>query len=130
MAIGINRSGNYDFVGDTGYLNGRNTSDIFKNIRNAIIGQSVKFYVVDAGVDLSDEDDAANEAFEAIIQSFPPVLAYYAHPTSGAISLVCDGVNAQDASVLQTALQAIGTRKGSVNLSSATVTNGTSFVVS
>jgi hypothetical protein len=32
--------------------------------------------------------------------------------------------------VLQTALQAIGTKKGSVNLGSATVTNGTSFVVS
>jgi len=121
MAIGLDRSAGYNFAGLTGVLNG---------IVYTQVGQSVKFYVVNAGVNLSAEDDAANEAFEAIIQAFPPVLAYYAHPTSGVISLVCDGVNAQDASVLETALQAIGTRKGSVNLGSATVTNGTSFVVS
>ena len=120
MAIGIDRSAGYNYAGLTGVLNG---------IQYTEVGQSVVFYIV-ASVNLSAEDDAANEAFEAIIQVFPPVLAYYAHPTSGAISLACDGVNAPDASVLQTAIQAIGTRKGSVNLSSATVTNGTSFVVS
>jgi len=120
MAIGLDRSAGYSFAGLTGVLNG---------IQYTEVGQSVVFYIV-ASVNLSAEDDAANEAFEAIIQAFPPVLAYYAHPTSGAISLVCDGVNAPDASVLQTALQAIGTKKGSVNLGSATVTNGTSFVVS
>lgn len=120
MAVGIDRSAGYNYAGLTGVLNG---------IVYTQVGQSVKFYVVAAGVDLSGEDDAANEAFEAIIQAFPPVLAYYAHPTSGAISLVCDGVNAPAASVLQTALQAIAARKGAVNLSSATVTDGTSFVV-
>jgi hypothetical protein len=121
MAIGIDRSAGYNYAGLTGVLNG---------IVNTEVGQSLVFYIVAAGVNLSAEDDAANEAFEAIIQAFPPVLAYYAHPTSGVISLACDGVNAQDASVLQTALQAIASRKGAVNLSSATVTNGTSFVVS
>jgi len=120
MPIGIDRSAGYNYAGLTGVLNG---------IQFTEVGQSLVFYVVNAGVNLSAEDDAANEAFEAIIQAFPPVLAYYAHPTSGVISLACDGVNAQDASVLQTVLQAIGTRKGSVNLGSATVTNGTSFVV-
>lgn len=121
MAIGLDRSAGYAFTGTTGTLNG---------VQYTEVGQSVVFYVVAAGVNLAAEDDAANEAFEAIIQAFPPVLAYYAHPTSGAISLVCDGVNAPAASVLQTALQAIGTKKGSVNLGSATVTDGTSFVVS
>ena len=120
MAIGLDRSAGYSFAGLTGVLNG---------IQYTEVGQSVVFYIV-ASVNLSAEDDAANEAFEAIIQAFPPVLAYFAHATTGAISLVCDGVNAPDASVLQTALQAIGTKKGSVNLGSATVTNGTSFVVS
>jgi hypothetical protein len=120
MAIGIDRSAGYNYAGLTGVLNG---------IVYTQVGQSVKFYVVAAGVNLSAEDDAANEAFEAIIQAFPPVLAYFAHATTGAISLVCDGVNAPDASVLQTALQAIAARKGAVNLSSATVTDGTSFVV-
>jgi hypothetical protein len=115
MAIGLDRSAGYFFAGTTGTLNEP--------------GQSIALYVV-ASLNLAAEDDAANEAFEAIIQLFPPVLAYYSHATTGAISLICDGVNAPDASALQTALQAIGTRKGSVNLSSATVTNGTSFVVS
>ena len=119
MAIGINRSAGYNYAGSTGMLNG---------IQYSQVGQSVKFYIV-ASLNLSGEDDASDEAFEAIIQIFPPVLAYYAHATSGAISLVCDGVNAPAAGVLQTALQAIGTRKGAVNLSSATVTEGSSFVV-
>jgi hypothetical protein len=121
MAIGVTRSAGYAFTGSTGVLNG---------IQYTNAGQSVKLYIVAAGVNLAAEDDAAEEAFEAIIQTFPPILAYFAHATSGAISLICDGVNAPDASVLQTALQAIGTKKGSVNLGSATVTNGTSFVVS
>jgi hypothetical protein len=121
MAIGIARSAGYNYAGTTGMLNG---------IQYSQVGQSVKFYVVATSVNLSAEDDASDEAFEAIIQAFPPVLAYYAHATSGAISLVCDGVNAPAASVLQTALQAIAARKGAVNLSSATVTDGTSFVVS
>lgn len=116
MTIGIDRSAGYFYTGATGTL--------------VVPGQSIKLYVVAAGVNLSAEDDAADEAYEAIIQTFPPVLAYYAHPTSGAISLICDGVNAPAASALQTALQAIGTKKGSVNLGSATVTDGTSFVVS
>jgi hypothetical protein len=116
MAIGIDRSAGYFFAGTTGTL--------------IEPGQSIALYVVAAGVNLSAEDDAANEAYEAIIQAFPPVLAYFAHATSGVISVICDGVNAPDASALQTALQAIGTKKGSVNLGSATVTNGTSFVVS
>ena len=115
MAIGIDRSAGYNFAGTTGTL--------------VVPGQSIKLYIV-ASVNLSAEDDAANEAFEAIIQAFPPVLAYFSHATTGAISLICDGVNAPAASALQTALQAIGTKKGSVNLGSATVTNGTSFVVS
>jgi len=121
MAIGVTRSAGYAFTGATGVLNGVQYSEV---------GQSIALYVVAAGVNLSSEDDAADEAFEAIIQTFPPILAYYAHATTGAISLICDGVNAPDASVLQTALQAIAAKKGAVNLNGATVTNGTSFVIS
>jgi hypothetical protein len=116
MPTGLDRSAGYFFAGTTGTL--------------IEPGQSIALYVVDAGVNLSAEDDAANEAYEAIIQAFPPVLAYFAHATSGIISIICDGVNAPAASALQTALQALGTKKGSVNLGSATVTAGTSFVVS
>lgn len=125
MAIGISRSAGYNYAGTTGALNGvAATSTLSQEI-----GQSVALYLVDAGLDLSAEDDAANEAFEAILQAMPPVLAYYAHATSGAISFICDGVNAPSAASLQTAIQAIGSKKGAVNLGSTTVTAGTSFVV-
>ncbi len=125
MAIGIDRSAGYKYAGSTGLLNGVSSTSTL----NQEVGQSVALYLVDAGLDLSGEDDASNEAFEAIVQAMPAVLAYYAHATSGAISFICDGVNAPSAASLQTAIQAIGTKKGSVNLGSTTVTAGTSFVV-
>ena len=125
MAIGVSRSAGYNYTGSTGVLNGVAAASTLSQE----IGQSVALYLVSAGLDLSGEDDAANEAFEAILQVMPPVLAYFAHATSGAISFICDGVNAPAASALQTAIQAIGSTKGAVNLGSATVTAGTSFVV-
>jgi len=125
MAIGVSRSAGYNYTGSTGALNGVAAASTLSQE----IGQSVALYLVDAGLDLSGEDDAANEAFEAILQAMPPVLAYFAHATSGAISFICDGVNAPAASALQTAIQAIGSTKGAVNLGSTTVTAGTSFVV-
>ena len=125
MAIGISRSAGYNYTGSTGALNGVSASSPLSNE----IGQSIALYLVDAGLDLSGEDDAANEAFEAILQVMPPVLAHFAHATSGAISFICDGVNAPAASALQTAIRAIGTTKGAVNLGSTNVTAGTSFVV-
>jgi hypothetical protein len=125
MAIGVSRSAGYNYTGSTGTLNGVAAASTLSQE----IGQSVALYLVSAGLDLSGEDDAANEAFEAILQVMPPVLAYFAHATSGAISFICDGVNAPAASALQTAIQAIGSTKGAVNLGSATVTAGTSFVV-
>jgi len=125
MAIGVSRSSGYNYTGSTGVLNGVAAASPLSQE----IGQSVALYLVSAGLDLSGEDDAANEAFEAILQVMPPVLAYFAHATSGAISFICDGVNAPAASALQTAIQAIGSTKGAVNLGSATVTAGTSFVV-
>jgi hypothetical protein len=125
MAIGVSRSSGYNYTGSTGVLNGVAAASTLSQE----IGQSVALYLVSAGLDLSGEDDAANEAFEAILQVMPPVLAYFAHATSGAISFICDGVNAPAASALQTAIQAIGSTKGAVNLGSTTVTAGTSFVV-
>ena len=125
MAIGVSRSSGYNYTGSTGVLNGVAAASPLSQE----IGQSVALYLVSAGLDLSGEDDAANEAFEAILQVMPPVLAYFAHATSGAISFICDGVNAPAASALQTAIQAIESTKGAVNLGSATVTAGTSFVV-
>ena len=60
MAIGIDRSAGYKYAGSTGVLNGvASTSPL-----NQEVGQSVALYLVDAGLDLSGEDDASNERSE------------------------------------------------------------------
>ncbi len=121
MAIGIDRSAGYNFAGLTGVLNG---------IQYSQVGQSVKLYLIETGVDLSSQDDAANEAFEAVIRTISQgLLVYYSGASDGKIHAVVDGMQAPDASVLQTAIRALGTIN-SANLTSTTVTNGTAFVVS
>lgn len=130
MAIGVTRSSGYAYAGAVGTLNGTS---------GAQVGHSVKLYLItakDAGasaVDLRSEDDAVNEAFEAIMRSLPQgILTYYAaNASSGVISVICDGVNAPAASVLQTTLRNLGTAVGanSVDLSGTTVADGSSFTV-
>ena len=113
-------------VGAVGTLNGTS---------GAQVGQSVKLYLVtvkDVGasaVDIRGEDDAVNEVFEVVLKQFPAVLAYYAaNATSGVISIICDGHSAPAASVLQTAIQALGT-VNSLDISGTTVADGVSFTV-
>jgi hypothetical protein len=130
MAIGVTRSAGYAYAGVVGTLNGAS---------GAQVGQSVKLYLItaknagDSAIDLRTEDDAVNEAFEAILRTLPQgVLAYYAaNAASGVISVIIDGVNAPDASVVQTAIRALGTSVGAnnVDVSGTTVANGTSFTV-
>ena len=98
MAIGVTRSASYAYAGAVGTLNGTS---------GAQVGQSVKLYLITAkdgsasAVDLRSEDDAVNEAFEAIVRTLPQgVLAYFAaNAASGVISVIVDGVNAPAASV-------------------------------
>lgn len=116
MAIGVTRSGNYEYAGVTDTLK--------------VLGQSVKFFVVDTTVDLTAEDDAADEAFEAVALAVPNILAMSSDGTNGILYLCVDGVNAPTAAALQTAIRAIGAKKGAVNLGSTTVTEGTAFTVS
>ena len=130
MTIGVTRSAGYAYAGVVGTLNGAS---------GAQVGQSVKLYLItaknagDSAIDLRTEDDAVNEAFEAILRTLPQgVLAYYAaNASSGVISVIIDGVNAPDASVVQTAIRALGTSVGAnnVDVSGTTVANGTSFTV-
>ena len=127
---GINRSAGYTYAGVVGTLNG---------VSAAQVGQSVKLYLVtvkDTGasaIDLRSEDDAVNEVFEAVIRTLPQgVLTYYAaNAASGVISVICDGVDAPAASVVQTAIRNLGTAVGanSVDVSGTTVADGTSFTV-
>lgn len=127
---GINRSAGYTYAGLVGTLNG---------VSAAQVGQSVKLYLItvkdagDSAVDLRTEDDAVNEAFEAVIRALPQgVLTYYAaNAGTGVISVICDGVDAPAASVVQAAIRNLGTAVGanSVDVSGTTVTDGTSFTV-
>lgn len=127
---GISRSTGYTYVGAVGTLNG---------VSSAQVGQSVKLYLVtvkDAGasaIDLRTEDDAVNEVFEAVIRTLPQgVLTYYAaNAGTGVISVICDGVDAPAASVVQTAIRNLGTAVGAnaVDVSGTTVADGTSFTV-
>jgi len=137
MAIGVTRSANYTYVGATGALNGQNNGTIgtpetdATTLRNARpqLGGSVILYSVNAQASLAAQDDAANEAFSAILRVFPSIICYYAHATSGIINIICDGVNAPNAATLEAALDAIGTVNG-FDCAACTVAVGTSFVVS
>ena len=130
MPIGATPSSAYSRAGAVGTLNGTS---------GAQVGASIKLYLItvkdgsNSAVDIRSEDDATNEVFEKIIQSLPQgVLAYYAaNASSGVISVIVDGVNAPAASVVQTALRALGTTVGanSIDVSGTTVADGTSFTV-
>ena len=131
MAIGVTPSAGYAYTGAVGTLNG---------VSGAQIGASLKFYKVqvqdvsNSNIDLRSEDDAVNELFEIIVKQFPQGLLAYssANDNSGVISLICDGVNAPAASVVQAAIRALGSSVGAngVDVRGTDVTDGTSFVVS
>ena len=134
MAIGVTRSANYTYVGATGSFNGINNGTIGTPGTWALgaegqLGGSVVLYSVNAQASLASQDDAANEAFSAILRVFPSIICFYAHATSGIINIICDGVNAPPAAALEAALDAVGTVNG-FDCSACTVAVGTSFVVS
>jgi hypothetical protein len=130
MPIGATPSTAYTRAGAVGTLNGTS---------GAQVGASLKFYLITAkdnsasAVDLRSEDDATNEVFETIIRALPSgVLAYFAaNAGTGVISVIVDGVNAPDASVVQTALRALGASVGAnaIDLRGTTVADGVSFTV-
>ena len=130
MPIGATPSSAYTRAGAVGVLNGTSGEEV---------GASLKFYLITAkdnsagAIDLRPEDDATNEVFETIIRALPSgVLAYFAaNASSGVISVIVDGVNAPDASVVQTALRALGASVGAngIDLRGTTVADGVSFTV-
>ena len=130
MPIGATPSSAYTRAGAVGTLNGTAGTQV---------GASLKFFLIavkdnSAGaIDLRPEDDATNEVFETIIRALPSgVLAYFAaNAGTGVISVIVDGVNAPDASVVQTALRALGASVGAngIDLRGTTVADGVSFTV-
>jgi len=95
-----------------------------------IAKNNLKLIMVDTGASLTSEDDAPSEAVERALQLIQPLVYWMPSNTSGQIHCVVDG-SQFDATSLQTQLQAVGTDNvNGYSFASATVTLGTSFVVS
>ena len=102
-------------------------------------GQSVKLYLITVKNASATAQSLAGEtgtggALEAVMRALPsgPLVYSPANDTSGVISVVMDGHAAPDASVIQTALRALGTSVGTgpIDVSGTTVANGTVLTVS
>lgn len=130
MPIGATPSSAYTRAGAVGTLNGTSGTQV---------GASLKFFLIavkdnsNAAIDLRPEDDATNEAFEAVIRALPQgILAYFAaNANTGVISVIVDGVNAPGATELRDNIRALGATVGGNNIDvrGTTVTEGTSFTV-
>jgi hypothetical protein len=124
----VTRGSQYTFAGATEVLNGTS---------GAQVGASLKFYLVtvkngsDEAVNITAEDDADNEVFEKVIGQFNGLLAYDSVGASGLVYVITDGHAAPAASVVQTAIRALGTTVGanSKDVSGTTVSDGASFTV-
>jgi len=138
MAIGVTRA--HGGIGFEGQING-NTG--------AQLGSSLAFFHVmirDAGllpVDLRGEagpdsrglyyDGGLGLAAEKILQVMPSGVISYniANNATGNIYVITDGVNVPAASVVQTAIRALGTTVGTtpIDVTGTLVTAGTTFTV-
>jgi len=133
MTIGVSRV--HGGVGIEGQINGETGTQL---------GQSLAFFHIRprnsslTPTDLRGEmaanpDGGLGLAVEKILQTMPNgVLAYQmANTANSNIYVITDGVNVPAASVLQTAIQALGTTVGTngVDLSGTLVSTGTTFTV-
>jgi hypothetical protein len=138
MTIGVSRV--HGGVGIEGEING-NTG--------AQLGQSLAFFHIrprnaslvpvdlrgEMGVDSRGlyQDGGLGLAVEKILQTMPSgVLAYQmANTANSNIYVITDGVNVPAASVVQTAIQALGTSVGTngIDLSGSLVSTGTTFTI-
>jgi hypothetical protein len=102
-------------------------------------GQSVKLYLITVKNGSASAQSLASEtgvggALETIMRALPsgPLVYSPAADTSGVISVVMDGHSAPAASVIQTALRALGSSVGTgpIDVSGTTVGDGTVITVS
>ena len=91
----------------------------------------LKAYLIDAGGDLRGEDDAAEEAVEALIREVSPLMYDIVNDASGKVNVIVDGHHG-DAASLQARIRHMGDSVGGNNydFSGATVTLGSNIVVS
>ena len=91
---------------------------------------NLKLIMVDTGANLQTEDDATREAVERALQIIQPLAYFLPSNTSGQIHCVVDG-SQLDATSLRDQLRTVATDTvNGYDFSGATVTLGTSIVVS
>ena len=84
----------------------------------------LKAFLIDAGADISAQDDGVDEAMEQVIREVQPLM-YYSTGSDGTITVVVDG-HAVDADTLQARIRNMDTGSG-YRLNAATVTAATSL---
>jgi hypothetical protein len=85
----------------------------------------LKAFLIDAGADISAQDDGIDEAMEQVIREVQPLM-YYSTGSDGTITVVVDG-HAVDADTLQARIRNMDTGSG-YRFNAATVTLATSLV--
>ena len=84
----------------------------------------LKAFLIDAGADISAQDDGVDEAMEQVIREVQPLM-YYSTGSDGTITVVVDG-HAVDATTLQARIRNMDTGSG-YRFNAATVTAATSL---
>lgn len=84
----------------------------------------LKAFLIDAGADISAQDDGVDEAMEQVIREVQPLM-YYSTGSDGTITVVVDG-HAVDADTLQARIRNMDTGSG-YRFNAATVTAATSL---
>jgi hypothetical protein len=87
----------------------------------------LKAFLIDAGADISAQDDGIDEAMEQVIREVQPLM-YYSTGSDGTITVVVDG-HAVDADTLQARIRNMDTGSG-YRFNAATVTLATALVAS
>ena len=89
---------------------------------------AVKAYLIDTGVDLRTEDDAVDEAVEAILRECNPLAYFGTDDANGYITVICDS-SASGAGDLQAKIRQLGDSVGTggVDLTSTTVVAASSI---
>jgi hypothetical protein len=86
--------------------------------------EQLKAFLIDAGADISAQDDGVDEAMEQVIREVQPLM-YYSTGSDGTITVVVDG-HAVDADTLQARIRNMDTGSG-YRFNAATVTAATSL---
>jgi len=138
MAIGATRA--HGGIGAEGEINGNTGAQLgqslaFFHIMPRVAGLTAQDMRGEAGfaADGQSRDGGLGLAVEKILQTMPSGVISYsvADNSTGNVYVICDGVNAPSATVVQAAIVALGGNVGTndIDLRGTLVTAGTTFTV-